>query len=83
MKRSPRTSYVDLIMATVAGKSRQDLRDGNAESTVLTLGEIALQARSDWRMDQRDVDVVGELVESWIRFIRFPSVEEGPPSPTP
>jgi len=72
VKHSPRSHYVGLVVMTVAGKSREELRDpaNGREGIIASIGAIEEQAASDWRMTSRDVDVVHELADAWIRFIQ-------------
>jgi hypothetical protein len=73
IQKSPRADYFANIILTAAAVAREQRRDGiveGLEATLQTLAEIKAQAASDWRMTQRDVDVIEELVDSYVRLIQ-------------
>lgn len=73
MRQSPRARYIDLVTLTGANLLQGELAPRVLES----LGHVAEQAATDWHLGQRDVDVVQECVDSWVRFIQFKEGHDG------
>lgn len=73
LRKSPRSRYIDLVTLTGANLLQGELAPRVLES----LGHVAEQAAADWHLSPRDVDIVQECVDSWVRFIRFKEDNDG------